>query len=752
MDSVPANVDDGYKAALKVFMASDIQGNITQVQVIEPHINSEGIIVQEISNENLDMEATVVHTDIQELQIAESDYLEQLQFEIIGINDKGKKQYRCCTCYTLCSDPTVHRLVHSEDRPYMCDHNECGKTYKSKAALKYHKQSTHAVLTTFQCSSCGKNFKTEYLLKKHLSVTCNDHRPFICRTCSKSFKTLAKLKYHEGTHVEVKPYQCNICFKPMATKAHLKVHMIIHDEGDFTCFCGKQFKSSKRYKEHYKFIHDPHHPYRCDVCERNFKNTETLEHHKTSHERPFSCRVCKKGFMQVLSCRMHERLKHRLGEAVIQNEDGVEQSSESNICPVCSKVFKNNQSMEIHLTVHTLDDIFPCPQCDKRFKLKKHLLSHMSVHGDRTIQCPRCDKKFKHEKNLKLHMTGHLKPYQCQQCGARFSNERYLQTHKEKHKKGAAPKIYRCPHCDVICPTNSNIKIHMEEMHPDKPKVTVTPETPLSMLSIPNTRTVPSGQMKSKCEFIFNCEICNEAFDREAALTSHEIQKHSNVDKPSCSECGVKFMTPRTMKRHLFYDHDIGQLQNCDKCDREFFTEDDLNGHREVIHIELGPDNIPTYRLKKEIKVEGMSPKDPKENISKPQNYICIVCTKCFVSEGALLKHEMDHQDNIFHCRLCDMSFLNISELKSHCNNCSDTQCMYCSKEFNNSDDLKRHITFHQMGKIVYKCSICSKEFNTVLDLKQHKVDHEELHFIPSTAKDGSQPSVFKSLLSNFVK
>jgi KRAB domain-containing zinc finger protein len=713
--SVPASSDEGYKAALDAIMASNVQPNITNFKV-------------ELDEETLYIEAADVKTELITPQVRR-----ELEFELIGFDEQGTQQYRCCLCNVYCTDPALHQAAHIDDKPFVCYHQDCGKSYKTPTALKQHFRTNHTKPLSHNCMKCGKEFKSEYLMKKHMTITCNDSRPFSCRECGKSFKTVAKLKYHEGTHAEIKPYECSVCQKPMATKAHLKVHMAVHNEGNFACFCGKHFKSAKRYQEHYKLIHDPNNPYRCDICHRNFKNLETLEHHKGSHNRPFSCRICKKGFVQVLSCRMHERIKHKLDIPQEITSEGID----TNVCPICSKSFKSNHSMEVHLTVHMLDDIFPCPHCDKKFKLQKHLLSHMIVHQDKTMPCPKCNKKFKHERHLKIHLNSHDKPFECKTCGARFSNERYLNVHSYRHESGAPLKRYRCPKCEKTFPSLSNAKLHLDHFHPDTPASKILRETPLKQLSLPRQRK--KGRVSSqgrKVEGNFNCEACGDLFESEHLLITHEMKKHAESQRISCTECEVKFITARTLKVHLFNEHDIGTVIFCEHCEREFYDEGDLDNHVQIVH-------------KIQLENQGDA-KQHKQNVLKNRVYPCVLCLKHFPSRSLLSLHEKEyHVDSDYLCRLCNLAFENVSDLKKHCQDCSATKCFYCCQECNSKDALKSHLALHQIGNVVFKCSVCNMDFKNVEELKIHKESHSMLSNIENNV---SPERGFKSLLSNFVK
>ena len=655
------------------------------------------------------------------------------QFQLVGLTPKGKKQYRCCLCNTLCIDPAVHKLVHSEMKPFECNAIGCGKSYKSKAALKHHFLSNHAITVPHKCLKCGKVFRTEYLLKKHMTVTCNDSKPYICQTCGKPFKTLPKLKYHEGIHAQVKLFKCEICGKGMASKAHLKVHLIVHEEGNYNCFCGKHFKSVKRYREHYKLIHDPNNPFKCNICGKNYKNEAILEHHKLSHNRPYACRFCKKGFVQLLSCKLHERSQHKQAEQNVPDLTG-------DVCPVCNKRYKNNKAMLVHFTVHSLDDKFECPHCDKKFKLEKHLQSHLVVHAERSLPCPKCDKMFKHEKNLKIHMNSHEKPFECNECGSRFAHERYLLHHLEKHKEGITPKIYRCPHCGKSYPSLSNAKLHIEEEHPNEPKLSIMPQTPLALLRAPKTRCTwrkydgsspikknTTSRLQKTKKGHYNCDLCSDVFTQESQLLSHELKKHTS-SKLSCPKCEVKFTTNRTLAKHQYVVHDINNKMVCYQCERDFYDERDLERHVLIVHNCQQTGN------------------DDSEALDKIVVSVCIICAKHFQSQELLDDHEKCHRTSEMVCNICGLGFHSVDILKVHVDACSEKQCVFCLQSFESARDLEKHKRFHQLGRVTIKCSVCSEEFMNNRDLGEHRKTHEK---VKGTSEKATG---FKSLLSAFTK
>ena len=61
--------------------------------------------------------------------------------------------------------------VHTGEKPYKCNIENCDRAYAHGTDLKRHRRSQHGIFTkTFECPICSKIFYENKFLKKHLNV------------------------------------------------------------------------------------------------------------------------------------------------------------------------------------------------------------------------------------------------------------------------------------------------------------------------------------------------------------------------------------------------------------------------------------------------------------------------------------------------------------------------------------------------------------------------------------------------------
>ncbi|XP_054156305.1 zinc finger protein 143-like [Oppia nitens] len=282
--------------------------------------------------------------------------------------------------------------------------------------------------------------------------------------------------------------------------------------------CNKSYKNLKRFLAHRKIckptvpkiqkkklILDNNEKYKCryDGCDKNFRNRSGLSYHKIlTHERhTIKWMKCQYTDCQY-KCRRDYQMKKHL--------NGKHSDIKTFICSIsgCFKAFKTSNSLQKHSLIHQ-NVVFRCDVdgCQRKFRHKTALTRHLIEHSNEPMLvcsvngCP--DKFFtdkERKKHLKLihnksykrkwpmkrcewpgceyfgkrvarHMEVHTgeKRYPCvwPQCDKRFRDLGKLNDHMNIHNN-VKPYACRWPGCDYRCANNTNIWIHMRQVHKTK--------------------------------------------------------------------------------------------------------------------------------------------------------------------------------------------------------------------------------------------------------------------------------------------
>ena len=195
------------------------------------------------------------------------------------------------------------------------------------------------------------------------------------------------------------------------------------------------------------------------------------------------------------------------------------------------------------------------------------------------------------------------------------------------------------------------------------------------------------------------CNHCLLSFKDKKTLLKHGW-KH-NDPKLQCSDCGIRFKHPDTLKNHTRVIHmNLESLLQCSICKKDFRNKDTLRLHKSNLH--------------------------EKEN-KGVDNYTCEQCGKTTRSMKNLQDHTKRH-DQSFPCKTCGKSYKALRSLKDHKlakhpedGTGEEHSCDQCGKKKASESLLKVHMKLHNQ---FFPCLDCGQIRKSGRSLRVHSSSH----------------------------
>ena len=256
-------------------------------------------------------------------------------------------------------------------------------------------------------------------------------------------------------------------------------------------------------------------------------------------------------------------------------------------CTICGKVFKYKRYLYSHMARHNAPMV-PCEECGKLIKsgdpMKKHIKYFHKV-ADIPCTYPDCAKLFKQPQTLKIHIqTVHLgETTLCNCCGETVKN---LNAHKAVCKERPENRALRtCSFCQRVFSSSAGKNSHENSIHGDEPPTTCN-ICGKTVKGIENHMENMHSPAKTFKPCICMVDGCRKSFKTKTELNSHTTAVHLKT-KEQCPHCDQWFSVSH-LKTHLRLVHGNGKKRvyqgrryPCPECGTTFSK---LREHMKSIH------------------------------------------------------------------------------------------------------------------------------------------------------------------------
>lgn len=230
------------------------------------------------------------------------------------------------------------------------------------------------------------------------------------------------------------------------------------------------------------------------------------------------------------------------------------------------------------------------------------------------------------------------------------------------------------------------------------------------MESLEDLNAIEVTAKKNKKQNSAICDQCGKSLANIYILRAHKDQVHKGIKRFACDICHLKFGSKNHLHRHQLGVHSENRNYHCEMCGHSFKTRNVLIKHQRTHFRGMGP-------------------------------FVCRLCDQTFKFKSGLdhhnkLKHTIKAKESsegslmLYKCFYCEKLYKTIKHLREHEKfhqsdepiKCSEQSC---TKIFESSKDLSRHVKNIHRKPVIFTCDYCLKTYKTKSNFEIHISSHE---------------------------